>query len=171
MLHEVSCTAPPMIHFTRSDKPEIVLFGEDQEFGGKLLYVDKGLTIRSSESGGVQILRYQAGQDPVRQTCTSRVADVFRTAAALGCDYGDLLKLAKDATSTGALDSRLVIHAVPQLNRSGQHTGTDAGQAASDTSSPDADEDSGLSDDATSAENAGATNGKKGGLFGWLRGE
>jgi hypothetical protein len=117
-LHSLATTGEPMVHFSRTEIAEIVLFGADQRFNDKLLYIDKGITIRANGQDEVQLTRYLANAEPETRRCSMLVTDVVRNAAALGCDYGDLLKMVKDATETGALESRLAINALPSLERS-----------------------------------------------------
>lgn len=118
MLHSVSSEGPAMVHFTRSVKPEITLFGPEQRFNERLQFAKRGITIRSIGQERIELIRYNPDAEPTRANCTNNVLDVLRTAAKLGCNYGDLLLLMKDASETGSTDTRLVIHAVPKLDRS-----------------------------------------------------
>lgn len=118
MLHSVSSDGPAMIHFTKSVKPEITLFGPEQRFNNRLQFAKRGITIRSIGQDRIELIRYNPDAEPARANCSNLVPDVLRTAARLGCNYGDLLLLMKDASETGSIDTRLVIHAVPRLDRS-----------------------------------------------------
>lgn len=118
MLHSLSTTSTPMVHFSRARIPEIVLFGAEQRFNENLLFIDRGITIRSAGKDRVELIKYSATSGTKKLACSSLVADVIRNAAALGLDYGDLLKLVKDAVTSHATDMNLVINAVPQLSRS-----------------------------------------------------
>jgi hypothetical protein len=131
MLHSLSTSATPMIHFTRDRVPEIVLFGADQKFNENLLYIDRGLTIRSAANDRVELIRYRSNEETRKLVCSSVIADVIRNAASLGCDYGDMLKLVKDAVASDAMEMSLVVNAVPQLNRS-YRGGVQPGEMTSD---------------------------------------
>lgn len=118
MLHTVATTARPMVHFCRTREPEIVLFGADQRFSGNLLFIDRGLTIRAMGDNQVSLMRYRPDARPERAVCSSLVTDVIRNAAAMGCDYGDMLKLLKEAVSSEAIETRLLVDSAPRLDRS-----------------------------------------------------
>ncbi len=169
MLHRVASQAEPMVHFSRTRTPEIVLFGGEHRFNEKLLYVDKGLTIRAAGPDEIQILRYQARSEPQRRTCSTQLADVFRSAAAIGCDYGDLLKLVRDATNSGAIDSRLVVNALPQLNRS-YRAGVEPGESAAETSDTYISEEMPEMFDDAEKEPTSKPESRRWGLFGKLKG-
>ncbi|MGI9518068.1 MAG: flagellar basal body P-ring protein FlgI [Pirellulaceae bacterium] len=118
MLHTVPSMARPMIHVSRKSVPEIVIFNGDQHFGSELLYVESGLTIKSIGNGKVQLQRYMRGNGDRKVVCSSLVSDVIRNAVRMGLDYSDTIRLLKDARQTGALDSQLVINALPKLSNS-----------------------------------------------------
>ncbi len=167
MLHSVPSTASPMIHFTRTGSPEIVVFGGDQRFNENLLFVDKGLTIRSAGPDQVQLLLYRPRTKPQKITCSSLITDVIRSAAALGCDYGDILNLVKDASATEAMTARLVVNALPQLSRSyraGVEPGSFDGEHVAE-SLPEMFDDS-----AASTRDAGSPPRTGKGIFGRLEG-
>ncbi len=167
MLHSVPSTAPPMIHFSRTRIPEIVMFGDDQRFGEDLLFIDKGLTIRADGPDHVQLMLYRPHTKPQKVVCSSSVEDVIRHAVALGCDYGDILKLVKDAGASNALSSRLVINALPSLNssyRAGVQPGESDDMYASEELPDMFDDSSGAANNG----NAGERSAK--GIFGRLDG-
>ena len=122
MLHTVPSTARPMIHVSRTRQAEIVLFGGDQHFGESLLFVKSGLTIKAIGGGQVQLKRFAANSETSQITCSTLVSDVIRNAVRLGADYGDIVRLLKDAKRSEALDSELVINALPKITNSYRST-------------------------------------------------
>ncbi len=118
MLHTVPSTTRPMIHVSRKSVPEIVIFNGEQHFGSQLLYVESGLTIKSIGDGKVQLQRYMPGGSDRKLVCSTLVSDVIRNAVRMGLDYTDTIRLLKDARQTGALNSQLVVNALPKLSNS-----------------------------------------------------
>ncbi len=108
--------APPLLHFSRSDIAEIVVFNDSQTFGDKFLYVESGLTVKSKSDGTVSIATYHS-DDSFRATCSDRVSDVIQTVAQAGYGYETLLKMARLAMKEGTLSGRLVVGATPKVGR------------------------------------------------------
>ncbi len=116
-LHEVPSDGEPMLHFSRSKRPEIVIFGDQQTVSSDFLHVETGLTIRSNGNGTVSITRYSTGEEGGKVQCSNRVGDVVRSLAKLGYGYSPLLKVLRSAKQADQLDTRLVVNAVPKLGR------------------------------------------------------
>ncbi len=126
MLHTVSSSAEPMIHVSRNQIPEIVLFGGDQHLSDRLVYVQSGLTIKGQGGKQMLIKRYLPGGEENKIVCSTLISDVIRQMVRLGADYGDVIRLLKHANSNDSLPSQLVINAVPALSKSYRSTGTAA---------------------------------------------
>lgn len=118
MMHTVVSTARPMVHLSRTKVPEVVFFGGDQQFNERLLFFQSGLTVKWQGPNKVLVQRYLPGGEEKKITCSTSIPDVIRQMARLGSDYGDIIRLLKDARQTKAMDSQLVINAVPQLSNS-----------------------------------------------------
>ena len=99
--------------------------------------------------------------------CSSDVNDVIRNAASVGCDYGDILNLVKDASATEAISARVVINALPQLGRSYRAGVQPEGEAAAyvDEELPDM-----YGESTASAKNSSAPAGSGKGIFGRIDG-
>jgi hypothetical protein len=135
MLHTVASKADPMIHISRTSVPEIVLFGGDQHFTERLLFVASGLTVKAAGNGQVMVKRYLPNGEEKQVTCSTLISDVIRQMVRLDADYGDVIQMLKDARRNDAMDSRLVINAVPRLSKSyrsaeGQRSGTADNESA-----------------------------------------
>ena len=107
----------PMIHFSKTERPEIVVFGDDQRFQSDFLFLKPGFTIKAVSKGKIEVTRYHTGGGESREQCSDKVTDVIATLARLGMDYGDVLEVFKDAKQQESLGGRLVINAVPRPNR------------------------------------------------------
>jgi len=117
-LHRVpSPTKEPMLHFSRRQRPEIVVFGDHQTVGHDFLYVESGLTVKAIDDGKVSITRYSSTGKEERKVCSNRVADLTVTLAKSGMGYGDLLKMFRFAKNNQTLNSRLAVNATPRLGR------------------------------------------------------
>jgi hypothetical protein len=118
-LHRIpSDTVDPMLHFSRSKRPEIVMFGNDQTVTNNFLYVESRLTIRATGNGTVTVTRYSAENGEERKVCSNRVADLIETLAQTGFSYSEILKMFRSSKDSGTLSSRLVVNAMPKLGRS-----------------------------------------------------
>ena len=115
--HVVPSTATPMLHVSRSKRPEVVVFGEQQTFDSSFLYVVSGLTIKGDGKGSMLLIRYSPEKGEERRVCSPSVIDVIRNLAALNCSYTMLTGILRDAKQQEKLSSRFVINAVPKLNR------------------------------------------------------
>ena len=116
-LHELASETDPMLHFSRSKRPEIVVFGDQQTVSDDFLHVETGLTVRANGNGTVSVTVYSAEFDEEKKTCSTRVGDLIRTLAKLGYGYGSQLKMLRAAKQSDMLNTRLVVNAVPKLGR------------------------------------------------------
>ncbi len=116
-LHEIPSDAPPMIHFSRAKRPEIVLFGHDQTLSDEFLHVETGLTVRSNGNGTVSVNSYSAKYGEEKIVCTNKISDVIRALAKLDYGYGSLMKMFRVANQSDMLNTRLVVNAIPKLGR------------------------------------------------------
>jgi flagellar basal body P-ring protein FlgI len=115
--HVIPSTEAPMIHFSRSRRQEVVLFGHDQRVNDNFLYVTKGLTIKA-DSGKLLVTRFSSSGEDRRTECSTSIDELIRNLVASGVDYGELIEVMKKAKESKAIETRLVIDAVPKANRS-----------------------------------------------------
>ncbi len=109
-----SATVDPILHFSRSKRPEIVAFG-DATVSNTFLYVETGLTVKAVGNGQVKISTF--GKDGKEQkTCGNSVTDIVESLASFNCKYSTLLTMFRGAKQKGDLNARLVVNAVPRLN-------------------------------------------------------
>jgi flagellar basal body P-ring protein FlgI len=115
--HELNTQGPPMVHVTRSFRPEVVLFGRGQvirtpvllEAGGEIFVRDVGedqLSISRINQSGTS-----------RTTVPATVAELVRGLAEVGGTYPDVVQCLQQAHQAGALPGRFEIEAVPRLGR------------------------------------------------------
>ena len=120
--HVIPSTADSMLHLSRSKRPEIVLFGEQQAVSDNFLYVETGLTIQALGNGKVKIIRYLPHQGEIRKTCSAQLAELIPQLADLGCDYTVLVNLFRETMNSDMLQTRLVVNAVPRIRKPAELT-------------------------------------------------
>jgi hypothetical protein len=117
-LHVVPTSAMPMVHVTRSFRPEIVLFGLDQHLQVPFtLEAGKSTIVRGDSPGRVVVSRFAVGE-PDREIVTGdRVEDVVRAVIEAGGHYPDVVGLLHSAKIQGVLAGRFEVDAVPAAGR------------------------------------------------------
>lgn len=115
--HEIPSSGPPMVHLTRSKRPEIALFGKDHQFTNDFIFVQNGLTVRADGKGSLLMIRYLPGQQEERRVCSTNLAEAIRQLASLDCSYTEMVELLQEARRSNQLTSRLAINAVPRFNQ------------------------------------------------------
>ncbi|MEN1681503.1 MAG: flagellar basal body P-ring protein FlgI [Planctomycetota bacterium] len=116
--HVLDVEGPPMLHVTRSFRPEIVLFGVEQEFqlpmvvnGGKRIIVN-GLT-----GNQVTVSRFSEGGETQKRVVSPDVDDVIRAIVELGGSYPDVVQALQQARADNALAVSLRVDALPETGR------------------------------------------------------
>ena len=108
-MHSIPVESSPMVHFSRSKRPEIVVFG-DARVSDDFLYVETGTTIRSAGTGRLKLIDYSNGEETV---CSTQIKDLVDTLASHDFSYGSILKIFRKARTDETLVARLVVDAVP----------------------------------------------------------
>jgi flagellar basal body P-ring protein FlgI len=119
MLHTLQTTGDPMIHTLTRTRPEIVLFGANQEFRPPL-YLSAGRHIIITSQPGdnkVSLAKFQVGQQDQRREVSLQIADVIRAADELGATYPDIVQMLADASKQKNLPTRLAIDELPEGGR------------------------------------------------------
>jgi hypothetical protein len=132
-LHILDVDGPPLVHATRSYRPEFVFFGTEHplvdglrvEAGGGIIVVIEGKT--------ATLQRFAAGE-PDRVLQVPATADaVVRGVIQLGGSYPDAVQFLQQAATARGLPSRLVFDAVPNLFDGRQSIHEEASQQARET--------------------------------------
>jgi hypothetical protein len=169
--HVVQSQAPPVIHFARTRRPELVLFGADQKLQPpNHLFLNKQVLVKRVDDDNLKITRFEPGKENREETVSNVLAQFIPVAVRLGVGYLDLLAAFRQAKADGWLDSRVAVEALPRPGRSYQRPGSQGERAAGTID--DAEADSPMSDanasidENGSLENTGLENGglENGGL-------
>jgi hypothetical protein len=148
--HVLNTSGPPMIHVTKSKRPEIVLFGADQELQTPLaLEAGNQIMVTSNKPGEVVVSRFAVHQPDQKRFVSTRVDDVIRAIVALGGSYPDVVQALQEARAHGNLTSRFEVDALPEAGRSYLRHGGDDSDSTADGAKKD--HDAPLKGDGTAA--------------------
>ncbi len=119
--HVLDTAGPPMIHVTRSHRPEMVLFGSDQRLLPPLA-VNAGNQIMLTTAGPdeIAVSKFAVGEPDQRRVVSNRVDAVVRAVVELGGTYPDVVQALQEAKASGALVSRFEVDALPEPGRTYQ---------------------------------------------------
>ena len=116
--HVLPSEGSPMIHVTRSRRPEIVLFGAEQRFKAPLsLEAGTQIMVNSMDNGQVSISKFTVGEPDQKRIVSMKVSDVIRAVVDLGGTYPDVVQMLQHAKTTKALPSRFEVDALPRAGR------------------------------------------------------
>ena len=121
--HVLDTAGAPMIHVTRSRRPEIVLFGHDQRLRTPLrLEAGNQIMITSTPSGEIVVSKFSVDEPDQKRTVSTRVDDVIRAIVELGGTYPDVVQALQEAKADGALTGRFEVDALPKAGRAYDRT-------------------------------------------------
>jgi flagellar basal body P-ring protein FlgI len=116
--HLVDGSEPPMIHVTRSRRPEVVLFGRDQCFSTPLaLEAGNRILVTSHKPGEIVVSKFAANEADQKRVVSTRIDEVIRAIVELGGTYPDVVQALQQAKAAGALTGRLEVDALPTAGR------------------------------------------------------
>jgi hypothetical protein len=111
-LHILDVGGPALVHATRSERPEIVLFGADHPIA-RGLRAEAGRSIVVVVTGPrATVSRFEPGASDREVTCPADVAAVIRGIIELGGGYPDAIQFLQQAAAGRFLSSRLAFDAV-----------------------------------------------------------
>jgi flagellar basal body P-ring protein FlgI len=115
-------TSPPMVHLTRTKRPEIVLFGNDIRLNRPFV-LDAGPTIfinGNNVTGEITIKKFASKPDQLDESRTvnsSNLDDVIRAVVDIGGTYPDVVQMLCQADQKKCLSCPLKIDSLPEANR------------------------------------------------------
>ncbi len=116
--HVLSTAGPPMIHVTRSFRPEIVVFGHEQCLRTPLaIEAGNNILINAGEGEKITVSRFVVGQSDQKRIVSTKVDEVIRAIVELGGSYPDVVLALQQAKTAHALTGRLEVDAVPSGGR------------------------------------------------------
>jgi len=117
-LHVLDVGGPPLIHVTKSFRPEIVLFGKSHQFQLPLV-LDAGskILVNGLSGGQITVSKFEPGKSPEKRVVSTDVEEVVRTIVDMGGTYPDVVQALQQAKHEGALASRFRVDALPEPGR------------------------------------------------------
>ncbi|HEX3727748.1 MAG TPA: flagellar basal body P-ring protein FlgI [Pirellulales bacterium] len=116
--HLLNSTGPPMIHVTRSYRPEVVIFGHEQCLETPfVLEAGKSILVKGVAADKVIVSKFAVGQPDQKRQVTNKVDDVIRAIVELGGMYPDVVQALQQAKSSHALVGRFEVDALPDGGR------------------------------------------------------
>lgn len=145
--HRLDVAGPPMIHATRSARPELVLFGEGQRFELPMVLDAGDILVNGLSGDEVTVSKFAVGEATRKRTVSTDVDEVVRAIVAVGGDYPDVVQALQQAKHDGALTSRFAVDAVPRSGREYDRDGADPDdEDATDETTADDEEPGSMSD-------------------------
>jgi len=116
--HVVQSMAEPVVHFARTRRPEIVLFGADQRIKAPpYWFINREILVKAADERSVRVTRFKPGHDDKEETCSTELAQIIPAAVRMGASYLDILVALRTAKKDGLLDSRIAVEALPRPGR------------------------------------------------------
>jgi len=116
--HVLDTAGPPMIHVTRSRRPEIVLFGQDQRLLAPLsVNAGNQVMVTGTPEGKISVAKFSVEQSDQKRLVSTKVDEVIRAIVELGGTYPDVVQALQEAKAAGALPSRFQVDALPKAGR------------------------------------------------------
>ncbi|MDA1054141.1 MAG: HEAT repeat domain-containing protein [Planctomycetota bacterium] len=117
--HTIGTKADPVIHFAKSRRPEIVVFGQDQRIDPPaFLFAGKEIMIKAVDREKLKVSSFKPGKETESVFCSPTVDDLVHAIVELGGGYQEVLMALQSAKSGGYLDARVEVGALPSPTRS-----------------------------------------------------
>lgn len=119
LLHSLPTTGEPLVHALTRTRPEIVLFGANQELRAPLyLSIGRHIIVTAQPgSSTVSLAKFEVGKPDERRETSLQVADVIRAADELGATYPDIVQMLADASNQRNLPASLGVDELPEGGR------------------------------------------------------
>ena len=116
--HVLDSQGPPMVHVTRSRRPEIVLFGAEQKLQAPFsLEAGPQIMVNNLGDDQISISKFTVGEPDQKRIVSTKINDVVRAIVDLGGTYPDVVQMLQHAKATKSLASRFEVDALPQAGR------------------------------------------------------
>ena len=125
--HGINSNGPPLVHITKSKRPEIVLFGSGIHLKQPFA-LDAGPTIviNGQQPGNVVVNKFALSGVDQRRTVPNKLDDIIRAVVDLGGTYPDIVQMLSQANLAQVLSCRMEVDCLPQSNRIYRRIGSDA---------------------------------------------
>jgi len=116
--HVLSTDGPPLVHVTRSRRPEVVVFGNDQVVLTPLaINAGNKIMVTGTPGGELSVARFSVGEADQKRVVPARLDDMIRAIVELDGTYPDVVQALQEAQASGALLGRFEVDALPEAGR------------------------------------------------------
>jgi len=127
-IHSVDSAGAPLVHVAKSERPEIVIFGDKQELlSPVVLFAGSKIVVRNTNDGRIRVRHLSAGDEDEQRLVAPYLSEVVRAIVELGGGYTDVVQAISEARRNGCLKSKLVFSAIPQPGRKYKRDWSDSG--------------------------------------------
>ena len=117
--HGIASQGPPLVHLSKSKRPEVVVFGLDVQLTPPLT-LDAGpyISVMASSPNSVVVSKYAAGEGiDERRTVSNKLDTVIRAVVELGGTYPDVFQMIRQAEIAKNLTCRVEVDCLPEGGR------------------------------------------------------
>jgi hypothetical protein len=117
--HVLDTSGPALVHISRWQRPEVVLFGQHQKVvPPAFLFAGKDIMIKGQEDGRLRLTRFQSGTtEDQQEVCEATVDQMIRAIVRLGGAYSDVIQALQEARKGGYLEAKLAVSAIARPGR------------------------------------------------------
>ena len=117
-LHRVRSQAESLVHIRRTERPEIVIFGEELQLKSPaMLFAGSRMLVETEGPDRLKVSYFSVGSEDRVQRCQNELSALIRAMVAAGGAYTDVVAAINDAKQKGALLARVKFDALPQPGR------------------------------------------------------
>jgi flagellar basal body P-ring protein FlgI len=117
-LHVMATLGEPLIHISKADRSEIVLFGQEMRLKSPQgIYAGQHILLTSADGEQIKVSRFAPGEEDRVVYCESTVEQAIRTIASVGGTYGDVIQMLHEAKTAGIVEPRIAVNSVPKAGR------------------------------------------------------
>jgi len=110
--HILPGTGEPLVHFARTRRPEVVLFGNDLTMAPPpFLLAGRRIMVKKQDARQVKVIRFEAGEEDRVVICPSRLDAVIRAIVELGGRYEEVYEAVRGAKAGNYWPGRLAVNA------------------------------------------------------------
>ncbi len=125
--HLISSNQEPMLHFSRTRRPELVVFGDSVSLRPPpFLYAGSSILIKRVDDQTLRLSCFRPGKEDQIEECSADIGELVRTIAKMGGGYADVFECLRSAKEQGYLHARIDVDAIPRANRRYQREQSDS---------------------------------------------
>jgi hypothetical protein len=117
-LHILKTSGDPLIHLTRTQRSEIVLFGENIPCTlTDSIALRNGVVMRTQDDSRIRVSRFVPGKEDQVAVCQPNAADVIRALGNVECTYADVIDALRHIEKLNGLGCRIAVEAIADRTR------------------------------------------------------